>query len=246
MGLPRYLKDKVNKFDSWTPEEYIKFGYCLPDLKVYLDYNGGVSERYGWGKSIFDFSINELIECGFIKAIKYMFGYPKSITSDPNRCISDKDGRCKCDKLKLQWFKYWEKIDNTWTIIYHEIEIPRHLFDTAFDLSENKKDFEMNLIRKKEELDRIKNCEQGRLFSGRLRQMIFERDNYKCVLCGKGVSDGVSIEVDHIIEWVDGGRTIYDNGQTLCSDCNKGKHLIKDYHKKIKDFKSAARTAAVQ
>jgi len=100
----------------------------------------------------------------------------------------------------------------------------------------SKKEYE--ILIKKEEIDEIKNKEQGRIFKGRLRQLVFEKDNFKCVYCGKGIKDGVSLEVDHIKAWEDGGKTVYDNGQTLCSDCNKGKHHIKKYNNKIKELEN--------
>lgn len=70
-----------------------------------------------------------------------------------------------------------------------------------------------------------------RVYTGTLRQLIFERDNYSCQCCGiskdKVIEKGIHLEVDHIIEWEDGGQTTYENGQTLCSECNKAKHRVK-------------------
>lgn len=73
----------------------------------------------------------------------------------------------------------------------------------------------------------IRNTKGGRFFTGKLRAAILDRDNHRCVKCGKSPSDGIRLEVDHIIEFEDGGETSYDNGQTLCSECNKGKSAAK-------------------
>lgn len=73
----------------------------------------------------------------------------------------------------------------------------------------------------------LKEKEGGRYFKGALRQAILERDGYRCKLCGKTPGHGILLEVDHIIEYEDGGKTTFENGQTVCSDCNKGKHALK-------------------
>lgn len=78
----------------------------------------------------------------------------------------------------------------------------------------------------------IKNLKGGRFFKGKLRSKILERDGYKCKLCGKTPEDGIRLEVDHIIEFEDGGETTYDNGQTICSECNKGKSAAKKVNDK--------------
>jgi len=56
-----------------------------------------------------------------------------------------------------------------------------------------------------------------------IRIKVLERDNYKCVLCGRSARDGVVLEVDHIIPRAKGGGNNIENLQTLCFDCNRGK-----------------------
>lgn len=59
----------------------------------------------------------------------------------------------------------------------------------------------------------------------RLRFLIMRRDNFKCRICGKSPANdpGITLHVDHIVSWRNGGETILDNLQTLCSVCNIGK-----------------------
>jgi predicted restriction endonuclease len=57
-------------------------------------------------------------------------------------------------------------------------------------------------------------------FSESLKKAILERDGYRCVICGRGKSEGVEIHVDHIIPKDGGGRATLANGQTLCSEHN--------------------------
>ncbi len=55
------------------------------------------------------------------------------------------------------------------------------------------------------------------------RANVFERDNYTCQMCGRTISDGVKLEIDHIIPVSKGGSDNMSNLQTLCFDCNRGK-----------------------
>lgn len=65
----------------------------------------------------------------------------------------------------------------------------------------------------------------GRTPSLRLRWRVLQRDNFKCCACGASpaVTLGVELHVDHIHPWSEGGETILNNLQTLCSMCNLGK-----------------------
>lgn len=57
-------------------------------------------------------------------------------------------------------------------------------------------------------------------FSPAVKEKIFKRDNYKCVVCGKGRKDGVEICADHIVPKDKGGTNTVENGQTLCMEHN--------------------------
>ncbi len=56
-----------------------------------------------------------------------------------------------------------------------------------------------------------------------LRWQVFQRDNWKCVACGRGSEDGIILHVDHIIPRSKGGLDSLNNYQTLCHICNIGK-----------------------
>ena len=57
-------------------------------------------------------------------------------------------------------------------------------------------------------------------FSPKVREAIFKRDGYKCIVCGRGRAEGVEIHADHKKPKDKGGRATLENGQTLCSRCN--------------------------
>jgi hypothetical protein len=57
-------------------------------------------------------------------------------------------------------------------------------------------------------------------FSEAMKQAIFKRDDYKCVVCGKGKKDGMVLHADHIKPKDLGGRAVLESGQTLCGPHN--------------------------
>ena len=57
-------------------------------------------------------------------------------------------------------------------------------------------------------------------FSPKVKEAIFKRDDYKCVICGCGKAEGIEIHADHIKPKDKGGKAILDNGQTLCASHN--------------------------
>jgi len=59
------------------------------------------------------------------------------------------------------------------------------------------------------------------------KNAILKRDNYKCVICGKGKAEGVELHVDHIKPKDLGGKAKIENGQTLCSQHNFLKKNLK-------------------
>lgn len=56
-----------------------------------------------------------------------------------------------------------------------------------------------------------------------LRYDVMRRDGFRCCICGRTASNGVELEVDHIVPISKGGSTTYNNLQTLCRECNRGK-----------------------
>jgi 5-methylcytosine-specific restriction enzyme A len=62
----------------------------------------------------------------------------------------------------------------------------------------------------------------SRYIAASIRVDVLSRDGYKCVFCGRN-SQEISLEIDHIFPFSQGGSNKPDNLQTLCIDCNRGK-----------------------
>ncbi len=59
----------------------------------------------------------------------------------------------------------------------------------------------------------------------KLRLKVLDRDKYTCVFCGRtpALLPGVTLHIDHKVPFSKGGKTEFENLQTLCFDCNYGK-----------------------
>lgn len=127
-----------------------------------------------------------------------------------------------------------ERIRQTDQPSFREVEIPIYFRERLEKLNKDREDRDRQALALRQRIDDFR----GRVFASRtfpaaLKAIIFERDNYTCKLCLRGRDElqkaGLHLECDHIKEWEDGGLTTYENGQTICSGCNKGKHHSKAY-----------------
>lgn len=68
-----------------------------------------------------------------------------------------------------------------------------------------------------------------RSINWRLRFIVMRRDNFKCKKCGRApaIDPTIILHVDHKQAWTNGGETVLENLQTLCSKCNIGKSNLK-------------------
>ena len=76
-------------------------------------------------------------------------------------------------------------------------------------------------IWKRSRLDKI------RFFSASQKNALWIRCKGKCELCRIGLVPYIgqenSAEADHIVAWVNYGKTVMSNGQMLCKRCNRDK-----------------------
>ena len=61
-----------------------------------------------------------------------------------------------------------------------------------------------------------------RAFSDAIRQKVYEKQKYKCIVCGKQFEIS-AMEADHITPWHEGGKTSVENCQMLCKEDNRRK-----------------------
>ena len=96
----------------------------------------------------------------------------------------------------------------------------------------SEQNFSLALPEKKKRATSTKNRRQKRTprFPNlRLRFRVMRRDNFTCRACGRSPATDPSVElhVDHVKAWSNGGETVLENLQTLCSKCNIGKSNVR-------------------
>lgn len=88
--------------------------------------------------------------------------------------------------------------------------------DRIKTIIERMKDRNGDFYNDREIWDSICRVERG-LVSNKMRFAVYARDDYRCVMCGR---KNVDLEVDHIFPIAKGGKSNFDNLQTLCHRCN--------------------------
>ena len=68
-------------------------------------------------------------------------------------------------------------------------------------------------------------CLSIRRFSAKMARTAYERQDGVCPKCGKRF-DFEAMQADHITPWSKGGRTVAENCQMLCADCNRRKRDV--------------------
>jgi len=71
------------------------------------------------------------------------------------------------------------------------------------------------------------NTEERALLTPKLRYEVLKRDNFQCRACGASPETGAHLHIDHVTAIANGGRTVFNNLQALCSPCNYGKGASK-------------------
>ncbi len=106
-----------------------------------------------------------------------------------------------------------------WKNLLHEVEMEGYDSEYYFAKARHKKvkPYKSNT------LDNSFAKRQRSLVTPKLRYDILRRDGFKCVCCGRSVKEGAVLEVDHIKPVSQGGKTVPNNLQTLCRECNRGK-----------------------
>jgi 5-methylcytosine-specific restriction endonuclease McrA len=65
-------------------------------------------------------------------------------------------------------------------------------------------------------------CLNVRTFTESMKRGAYERQRGICVKC-KQLFTFEQMEADHITPWHEGGKTVMENCQMLCKDCNRRK-----------------------
>jgi hypothetical protein len=250
MGLPRYLKEKEKEWLRVSNKnEAVPFDlyFIVQDYLVkskYFDYRNrknieteivrhAIKSKYKLLKIY-----NEEFKESYKTVYEFQYFLDKT---DDSKILLENNQVIDFNELYYpeneEWYRTLNNIRRGDKHLYHALykkrEIKRKYASVVDKKNIRNYDFHLELANSNLKVYKYKYWKniESRMYKGTLRQLIFERDNFSCQLCGihrdEAIKKGLHLEIDHITEWEDGGKTTYENGQTLCSECNKAKFRVK-------------------
>jgi 5-methylcytosine-specific restriction endonuclease McrA len=158
----------------------------------------------------------------------------------------EKAGLNKTRNLNITDEEFFQDIENTWMKLgrqprYKEMQAPLSKYSSAtyayrfgtflkalekfVEYINNEKNLSSEESIKKLDVKPTTKHTTSRNINWRLRFIVMRQDNFKCKNCGRSPATDPSIvlHVDHIKAWANGGETILENLQAICSKCNIGK-----------------------
>lgn len=114
----------------------------------------------------------------------------------------------------LNWGKMFDQYN---AIQYNTDELELEIIELMMDEDVTKKSGIYEYV-----LTCDEKCLSIRSFTDNMKREAYERQKGKCIHCKKQF-DINEMEADHITPWSDGGKTVAENCQMLCRDCNRRK-----------------------
>lgn len=226
MGMPRYLKNRLNKLYKTSPrdDEFLLF-FSFEAGMTFRSNRHEFSERFGEYVSATKNSSEEakanIYRCLIRWGFKHHFY--KRCADTPSDSMERIESEKYVGSVERGSEVYAQRV---------KVKIPRFFQSGLIELNKLREQEDRRQLQLKYEILEVQQrIYVSRTFPDKLRQIIFERDNYTCQVCLRDraalIPVNLHLEVDHILAWEDGGKTEYTNGQTICSQCNKGKHSAK-------------------
>lgn len=204
-----YTYDNVNFYDSISCEDYLIYELSYLRKQVLEDINDVWDNKIKYEEYKKD-----------IKSRCFLDTYDVDVTL-PNRKLLRKIETKLFDRIikkpavtylisvNLKRTKINGKYVESKSDIFHMNEIKQIISK----INQKRGDFYLN----QNIWDAICRVERGKV-SNKMRFAIYNRDGYRCCMCHRKRDD---LEIDHIIPIAKGGKSTYNNLQTLCHRCNK-------------------------
>lgn len=175
----------------------------------------------------------------------------KQVYNFPKRPYTEAPGFSTADLEQTETTRYAAIVKNeegTFSWVGEPTRIQARYLKKYIDRREARIMAEAAIATTHEKLEKLRGVVyKSRTFPSSLRAIIFERDNYTCQRCGRNLETlkqlHLRLECDHIVAYSDGGITTYDNGETLCSECNNAKHASKHYRRALQELRLLEKTA---
>ena len=205
--------DNENFYDTVSPEDYLiyQLQFIQKDVKKALEdtlYNKNLYPKYKE-------SIDSKCIFGLYEVNKFFKKFVLYLEKKEFKKILQKPTTEFFIKVKIILTNIQDEYKSSKYSIFNADEVK----DLIFKI--NRKSGHFFVI--EDIWDAICRVERAKV-SNKMRFSIYERDGYRCCKCHKKTND---LEIDHIIPIAKGGKTTYNNLQTLCHRCNvkKGSNL---------------------
>ena len=204
----KHSYDSETFYDNISPEDYLVYQLTYIDKKV--------------EKAMKETLLNKSMYQEYEKEIEDNCEFDHF---DTEKYFGSRHRLAKVEKREFE-----RKIKNP--IIEFSIKVTLTLINADWDYKNKKYNtfsskeikYLINLIRQKSGQFYLNNdvwqsicrVERGKV-TNKMRFSIYDRDHYRCRICGRKTND---LEIDHIIPIAKGGKSTYENLQTLCHRCN--------------------------
>lgn len=222
MGLPRNIEERFKVSSELKSKDAWRFATLAIDsvLEFGIDRYQDMTKKRG---------IRDVYLCQCLTR-----WHAKRVVAELDRC-APKDAPDELSKVPA---RLYVGLNRARQPLYRDVSISRRFLPSLEALNARRMAKDLEELKLREEILAVQGrVYQSRTFPATLKRIIFERDGYCCRACGKHreqlVAERSHLEVDHIKAWVDGGQTSYENGETLCRECNIAKHHSKGYLRKL-------------
>ena len=208
-----YTYDNENFYDTISCRDYLIYQLQYIRKKVFDQI-----DKINTNKQLYSTYLNEIKSIGKFGQFQVPIEKLKldKLTKIEHRLIK-KHTRVPTTQFYLAVTLYCATINGE---IYAE-RCEQFSVDDIYSLNKRLNNKNGNFYNDREIWDSLCRVERGKV-SNKMRFSIYKRDGYRCFNCG--ISDRYAqLEIDHIIPIAKGGKTTYDNLQTLCHNCNEEK-----------------------
>jgi 5-methylcytosine-specific restriction endonuclease McrA len=230
MALPRYLEEKFSAYlQGMSPWEKLLAAICAG-----ADFGGRVFDVLNAKKPNQELPPYEYVIWSFIRARWAYFELRRHRKSDIDQM----------ERIAANLYLGLETLPSgAYVPDLRPVTVPRYFLARLQRLNSERESTDRSSAALVKQIALLRNkVYASRCFPAHLRLIILERDGYRCQVCLRDrkilLGLRLRLEVDHILPYIDGGKTTYSNGRTLCSECNMAKHNAKGYLSAIESLKA--------
>lgn len=210
--------DNENMYNNISCKDYLTYELVYIRQKVVAAANDSLDNKYLYKK--YREEVKEKCKLGT---------FDNEELPSNNKYLKKIETECFYKEMLAPITVFCVTVTLTLTTLYgHKLESKEQAFfiEGIREIITKLKDKNGSFYRNREVWDSICRVERGKV-SNKMRFAIYERDGYRCRKCGRKTDD---LEIDHIIPISRGGKSTYDNLQTLCRRCNleKGSDVEED------------------